>query len=54
MPVTVLSAMARDQWSEEVVYELVRRLIVSRFGEFERVRDITNKICDRYQVEKLG
>lgn len=51
---TVLSALAKDQASEEVVYELVRRLVVSRLGEFERIRDITNKICDRYHVEKLG
>jgi hypothetical protein len=40
--------------SEEIIYELARRLIVYRLGEFERVWESANKICDRYQANKLG
>ena len=49
---TVVSAIARDQASEEVIYELARRLIVYRLGEFDRVWQSANKICDRYRIKK--
>ena len=43
-----------DQASEEIVYQLARRLIVYRLGEFDRVWEAANRICDRYQVKKAG
>jgi hypothetical protein len=40
-----------DQASEKF-YELVRRLVVYRLGEFDRVWETANRICDRYEVRK--
>ncbi len=37
---------------ELVIYELVRRLVVYRLGEFDRVWETANRICDRYEVRK--
>jgi hypothetical protein len=45
-----VSAVPREQASEEVIYELARRLIVYRLGEFDRVWQSANKICDRYML----
>jgi hypothetical protein len=39
-----------DVASQEIIYELSRRLIVYRLGEFERVWEAANRICDRYQA----
>ncbi|HZW91381.1 MAG TPA: hypothetical protein VFF64_00240 [Candidatus Eremiobacteraceae bacterium] len=46
-----------DQASEKfiyelVIYELVLRLVVYRLGEFDRVWETANRICDRYEVRK--
>jgi hypothetical protein len=43
-----------DQASEEIIYELARRVLVYRLGEFDRVWESANEICDRYQVEKAS
>jgi hypothetical protein len=43
-----------DHASEEIVYQLARRLIVYRLGEFDRVWEAANRICDRYQGEKAS
>lgn len=34
------------------MHELVRRLIVHRLREFDRVWETANRICDQYEVEK--
>jgi hypothetical protein len=55
MEVTVVSAIVQiDQASEEIIYALARRIIVCRLGEFDRVWEAANKICDRYRVKKAG
>jgi len=55
MEVTVVSAIVQiDEASEEIIYALARRVIVYRLGEFDRVWESANKICDRYQVKKAG
>ncbi len=46
-----------DQASEKFIYELVRdelvrRFVVYRLGEFDRVWETANRICDRYEVRK--
>ena len=43
-----------DQTSEKFIRELVRRFVVYRLGEFDRVWESANKICDRYQVKKAA
>ncbi len=43
-----------DQASEEIIYELARRVLVYRLGEFDRVWESANEICDRYQVKKAS
>jgi hypothetical protein len=43
-----------DQETEEIIYELARRVIVYRLGEFNRVWESANEICDYYQVQKAG
>jgi hypothetical protein len=40
-----------DQESEEIIYELARRVLVYRLGEFDRVWESANEICDRHGVE---
>jgi hypothetical protein len=48
-----MSATAQiDRASEEIIYELVRRVVGYRSIEFDRVWEAANKICDRYQVRK--
>jgi hypothetical protein len=55
MEVTVVSAIAQiDRASEEIIYELARRVIGYRLSEFDRVWESAKKICDRYQVKKAG
>jgi hypothetical protein len=50
-----MSATAQiDRASEEIIYELARRVIGYRLGEFDRVWEAANKICDRYQVKKAS
>jgi hypothetical protein len=50
-----MSAIAQiDQASEEIIYELARRVIVYRLGEFDRVWESANRICDRYQIKKAS
>jgi hypothetical protein len=50
-----MSAIAQiDQASEEIIYDLARRVIVYRLGEFDRVWESANRICDRYQVKKAS
>jgi hypothetical protein len=55
MAAAVVCAMEQfDQASGEIIYELARRLIVYRLGEFERVWKVANKICDGYQLKKAS
>jgi hypothetical protein len=50
-----VSAIAQiDQETEEIIYELARRVIAYRLGEFDRVWEAANKVCDRYQIEKAS
>jgi hypothetical protein len=50
-----MSAIAQiDQESEEIIYELARRVLVYRLGEFDRVWEAANEVCDRYQVKKAS
>jgi len=50
-----MSAIAQiDQASEEIIYELARRVIFYRLGEFDRVWESANRICDRYRVKKAS
>jgi hypothetical protein len=45
-----MSAIAQlDYMSDEIIYTLARRVIICSLGEFDRVWEATNKICDRYQ-----
>ena len=47
-----MSAIAQiDQETEEIIYELARRVVVYRLGEFDRVWKSANEICDHYRVE---
>jgi hypothetical protein len=39
-----------DQASEEIIYELARRVLVYRLGEFDQVWESANEICDRYAL----
>lgn len=55
MAAAVVSAIEQfDETSGEIIYELARRLIVYRLGEFDRVWEAANKICDSYQLKKAG
>jgi hypothetical protein len=50
-----VSAIAQiDQETEEIIYELARRVLVYRLGEFDRVWKSANEICDRHGVEAAG
>jgi hypothetical protein len=50
-----VSAIAQiDQETEELIYELARRVLVYRLGEFDRVWKSANEICDRHRVETAG
>jgi hypothetical protein len=50
-----MSAIAQiDRESEEIIYELARRVLAYRLGEFERVWESANEICDRHQVKKAS
>jgi hypothetical protein len=51
----VVSAIAQfDQAAEEIIYALARRVIIYRLGEFDRVWESANRICDRYQLKKAS
>jgi hypothetical protein len=55
MAAAVVTAVEQfDQASGEIIYELARRLIVYRLGEFDRVWEAANKICDRYRLKKAS
>ena len=55
MKVRVVSAKAEiDQASEEIIYDLARRVIFYRLSEFDRVWESANKICDHYQLRKAS
>ena len=55
MEVTVVSAIAQiDQETEEIIYELARRVIAYRLGAFDRVWEAANKVCDRYALCRDG
>jgi hypothetical protein len=48
----MMSAIAQLEYmSDEIIYMMARRLIISSLGEFDRVWESANKICDRYQVK---
>lgn len=47
-----MSAIAQlDYISDEVIYTLARRVIIGSWGEFDRVWEAANGICDRYQIK---
>jgi len=47
-----MSAIAQlDYMSDEIIYTLARRVVVFSMGEFERVWETANKICDRYPIK---
>jgi hypothetical protein len=43
-----------DPGSDEIIEALARRIMAYRWSEFDRVWEATNKICDRYQLEKAS
>jgi hypothetical protein len=43
-----------DQTSEEIIYELARRVIVYRLGEFDRVWEVANRVCDKYRLKQTS
>ncbi len=53
--VGVVSAIAQiERASEEIIYEIARRVIAYRWGEFERVWEAANRICDRYKLKSAS
>ena len=48
-----MSAIAQLEYmSDEIIYTMARRVIIRSLGEFDRVWEAANKICDRYQLQK--
>ncbi|HXP44420.1 MAG TPA: hypothetical protein VN833_29500 [Candidatus Acidoferrales bacterium] len=43
-----------DQGSDEIIEALARRIMAYRWSEFDWVWEATNKICDRYELEKAS
>jgi len=43
---------AIDQGSDEIIDALARRIMAYPWSELDRVWEATNKICDRYELEK--
>jgi len=39
--------------SDEIIYTLARRVIIYSLGEFDRVWEVANEICDRYQPDRV-
>ena len=47
-----MSAIAQlDYMSNEIIYTLARRVIIYSLGEFDRVWEKANEICDRYPAK---
>jgi len=45
-----MSALAQlDYVPDEIIYTLARRVVIYSLGEFDRVWEMANKVCDRYQ-----
>jgi hypothetical protein len=40
-----------DQALDNIIRELTLRILVPRLGEFDRVWEIANQVCDRYHFE---
>jgi hypothetical protein len=41
-----------NQALDNIIRELTLRILVPRLGEFDRVWEIANQVCDRYQIEQ--
>jgi hypothetical protein len=41
-----------DQALDNIIRELTLRILVPRMGEFDRVWEIANQVCDRYQIKQ--
>jgi hypothetical protein len=41
-----------DQALDNIIRELTLRILVPRMGEFDRVWEIANQVCDRYQIRQ--
>jgi hypothetical protein len=40
-----------DQALDNIIRQLTLRILVPRLGEFDRVWEIANQVCDRYHFE---
>ena len=43
-----------DQRLEQMIREFAMRILIPRWTEFDAVWETANKICDRYDLEKLA
>ena len=43
-----------DQRLDEIIDALARRIMAYPWSELDRVWEATNKICDRYELEKAS
>jgi hypothetical protein len=43
-----------DQKLEKIIRELTLRIMAPNWGEFDRVLESANKICDRYALKKTA
>jgi hypothetical protein len=41
-----------NQALDNIIRELTLRILVPRLGEFDRVWEIANQVCDRYQIQQ--
>ena len=41
-----------DQALDNIIRQLTLRILVPRLGEFDRVWEIANQVCDRYHFEQ--
>jgi hypothetical protein len=39
-----------DHELEAIIRELTLRIVAPRLGEFEGVWEVTNRVCDRYEI----
>jgi hypothetical protein len=50
-----MSSVAQlDQALQQIIRELTLRILKSRWNEFDRICDVTNRICDRHELDPLA
>ena len=40
-----------DSELEKIIGELILRIVVPRWSEFESVWEVANRVCDRYHIQ---